>query len=183
MLNKKYVYTEEEVTKLSKEELLDIISITTSNNSRIYFDSISSIELDEVVFKNGESIPLVTEGIHEELLEKFSRYKMFCIMHDAKENSSSIERVVNNFENIMSIKVEEMEKSFSLAIDGINGKVEEKLLPLMDEIKQTSQELRATLDQTIIKLEKKISLINTGRLDDASEKIEKIINLMTELVE
>ena len=194
MLNDKYIYSEKELNALSKNDLLEIISIKTTDGVVIYFDTVNSVEFDEVQLKNGETLPIETEGAYDTLRSKFERYKLFSSIIDAKNNAGPLQLAEARFEEIMNEKIASLERqsqesikfleqAVNGAIDGINLKVEKGLEPIMTELSRTARELRVTVDFTIEKLEKKIKAVDSERFDRTLNKMSKIVDLMSEVIE
>lgn len=196
MLNKntKYLYKEEEVLSMSREEIMSIISVQTSDNIIVYFDQIDHIDFDNVNLKNGEIIPITNDGKYEELSELFARYKLFCIMHDAKGNATSLQLAEDRFESLMLEKIEDFEKltksstdrmvsTMESSIKDIERKIVHEISPSITLLNETSNLLNNTLKDTLSAVNRKIEKIDSDELDRITKKLSKISTLLAEVVD
>ena len=192
--NTKFLYTEKEVLNMSREEIMNIISIKTADGNIIYFDQISNIDFDSVNLKNGESLPIISEGKYEELSELFVRYKMFCIMHDAKGNATSLQLAEDKFEKLMFKKIKEFENLTKASTDKMVNTVEDSIknvedtlihavTPAITLLNDTSKILNDTLKSTLLSVDEKIESMDSEELNKIIKKLSKISTLLAEVVE
>lgn len=190
----KFTYTEQEMLELSKDELMDILSVKTADDVIIYFDLISNIEIDQVLLKDGESIPIASYEKYYELSNKFSRYKMFKLMHDRDDTISSLQKAEQRLEEMIIARMETLEHLFQnntermiskidYEVSTIRDSVMDKVSPAVAELttiaKNSSRELRSSIED----VDRKIRQLDHKKLDGIIEKLSKVSELLAEVVE
>jgi uncharacterized coiled-coil protein SlyX len=187
------VYTTKEILKLSEDELLDIISVKTTDDIRIFFDQIVSIDPSQVVLSNAENISIFTYERYEELVALFARYKMFKIMHDPKEVFGELQKETNILKNDFETRLLKLEDTmasqielFSTTLDNKIDRMEKNILinisPAIDKLNNTSDEILKELSQSLVKVQSKIESIDTQSLNSTLDRLKNISSLLGEVV-
>jgi hypothetical protein len=189
----KFIYTESELVNLPKEELLKIISLQTSDDIIIYFDQMVTIEPNEVVLTSGERIPISSFEKYLEINNLFSRYKLFKVMHDPEGTLDALQRAsdllenmivskMNNLETLITQNSQRMVDKFEIEIVNIRDSVLNQIEPSAVNLQNTAKRADERLGQVITNVKRKLDKIDTTELNTTIEKLNKISNLLGEVV-
>lgn len=190
----KFAYTEDEILNLSTSELMELLSIKTADNIIVYFDLVSTIEIDQVILVNAENIPIATYEKYVELTEKFARYKMFKLMHDGDGTISTLQKAEQRLEERIDGRMELLENQFNENTDRLMNKIETEIIGIRESVLQQvepavnnlisiANNTSKTLTTSLTEVDRKVKRLNHQDLDKVINKLEKVTTLLADVVE
>jgi len=190
----KFTYSENEVLELGQDELLNIISIRTTDDITIFFDQILSVEPNEVIINGMDNIPISSYEKYEEITKLFARYKLFRIMHDPEGTLNVLQQASSKLENIILTRMNDLEaminqnsqrmvNHFESEIGSVRDTVLGQIEPAVTQLNETSNSANVKLGSLLTDIQRKIDSINTTNLNTTITKLQKVSNLLGEVVE
>jgi len=182
-----FVYTEEQIMSLSREELMGIISIKTSDDIVIYFDEVANVEIDQVLLKSAEIIPITRYEKYQEISEKFARFKLFKIMYDPSNRITSIQRALmsqlTDLDKLFTSKTNEAMNKISSDMSRIESTLLDRITPIVEELEKkintNANQLRISLNQ----LNSKVEEFPIEKMNSTINKLDRISTLLADVVE
>ncbi len=182
-----FVYTEEQIMSLSREELMEIISIKTSDSIVIYFDEVSNIEIDQVLLNNAEIIPITRYEKYEELTEKFARFKLFKIMYDPSNRITSIQRALisqlTDLEKLFTIKTNEVMNKIADDMSRIESTLLDRITPIVEELEKKINTNTDRLNISLNQLNNKAEELPIMKINSTINKLDRISTLLADVIE
>lgn len=204
----KMIYTSQELTQLTPEEMMDILSVTTIDNKIIFLDDIAAIEKTKVILKHDlPELSVNSESSYEMLLAKLTRFKMLKmtgsispleeknkIDHDFNDRIQQLENLVDNkitkledsiknymsdTNNLIGHVISEIDRKMSGLIDNLGENI---YTVISDKITKCDNEL-LDIAKISSNLSSKISEINIHRLNKTVDHLETVSKILAEVVD
>ena len=163
----KYFYAQEELSKLPKEEIKDIVCF--GSDGQYFYSDISNITGSTIIMNNGKELSVSEPSRLDEIKDKLIRWKMTSVSNNTK-----------NFEDILENTIKELNTKMLENMNQLRTSLLDSIKPAFINSENNLRIMKSNINKSNEDISEIVEKLNKHEIN--TEKLDKIINIFDELL-